>query len=295
MPTNGVQTAFKLVPSKHGLFSVCPPATSGSGDVQERWVRGFAQELESRPNLIINWFPTSNVNSEVFTSTLAASAIRYIQNISPFFVEVEDNASTLGILGEDRFARVLRQLEAASEKAVEFELWHGNIVTAEGLETPHLVGPTSTVLNSGTALSPARGLALLEHTIGFGSAIGAQGVIHMTRDAFSLLAVGSQVQIVDDQAQTRGGTPIVIGSGYSGSGPDSLGVDALPTNNTKWMYATGSLGVFLGESEVVNDTLGQGYDVSGNKNDMKIKASRPAVAYFDPAIHLAVKLDLTAV
>jgi hypothetical protein len=50
----------------------------------------------------------------------------------------------------------------------------------------------------------------------------------------------------------------------------------------------------LGKSEVVNDSLAQGYDVSGNKNDIKIKANRPAVAYFDPSVHLAIKLDLTA-
>jgi hypothetical protein len=64
-------------------------------------------------------------------------------------------------------------------------------------------------------------------------------------------------------------------------------------DNTKWIYATGKVFAHLGKSEVVNDTLAQGYDVSANRNNMKIKATRSAIAYFDPSVHLAVKLDLT--
>jgi hypothetical protein len=60
------------------------------------------------------------------------------------------------------------------------------------------------------------------------------------------------------------------------------------------LYATGILRVHLGKPEVVNDTLAQGYDVSGNANDMKIKAYRSASVFFDTSIHLAVRLDLTA-
>ncbi|MGL4998056.1 MAG: hypothetical protein ACRC5T_03735 [Cetobacterium sp.] len=184
-------------------------------------------------------------------------------------------------------------LDAASEKALEVELWDGAISTGETYENPFLTGATSTTLNGGTALAARRALALLEFEIGEVSAVGEQGVIHMTRDVFSLLADGAQVHIVGGVAQTLGGTPIVIGSGYSGNGPASLGGPAAATDFAKWMYATGSLKVFLGESEVVNDTFSQGYDVSGNKNDMTIKATRPALAYFDPSIHLAVKVDLT--
>jgi len=65
-------------------------------------------------------------------------------------------------------------------------------------------------------------------------------------------------------------------------------------DDTKWIYATGKVFAHLGKSEVVNDNLAQGYDVSGNANDMKIKATRSAVAYFDPSIHLGIKIDLTA-
>lgn len=64
--------------------------------------------------------------------------------------------------------------------------------------------------------------------------------------------------------------------------------------DSKWIYATGCLDVNLGSSDVVNDSLAQGYDVSGNQNDMRIKAFRTASVHFDTSIHLAVKVDLTA-
>jgi hypothetical protein len=60
------------------------------------------------------------------------------------------------------------------------------------------------------------------------------------------------------------------------------------------MYGTGSVKTFLGDIDVVTDTLAQGYDVSGNQNDMRIKAIRPAAVYFDTSIHIAIRVDLTA-
>jgi hypothetical protein len=66
------------------------------------------------------------------------------------------------------------------------------------------------------------------------------------------------------------------------------------TNSAKWIYATGTVRVFLGDVDIVNDSLSQAYDVSGNANDMRVKAIRPAAAFFDTSIHLAVRVDLTA-
>jgi hypothetical protein len=71
-------------------------------------------------------------------------------------------------------------------------------------------------------------------------------------------------------------------------------VQMLGSDSTKWMYATGTVAAHLGESIVVNETLAQGYSVTANNNTMRIKATRAAVAYFDPSIHLAIKVNLTA-
>jgi hypothetical protein len=71
-------------------------------------------------------------------------------------------------------------------------------------------------------------------------------------------------------------------------------IQQLGTTSAKWIYATGTVRVFLGDVDIVNDSLSQAYDVSGNANDMRVKAIRPVAAYFDTSIHLAVRVDLTA-
>jgi hypothetical protein len=65
-------------------------------------------------------------------------------------------------------------------------------------------------------------------------------------------------------------------------------------NSAKWIYGTGTVRTYVGDIDVVNDNLSQAYDVSGNANDMRLKAIRPVAVYFDTSIHLAVRVDLTA-
>jgi hypothetical protein len=164
------------------------------------------------------------------------------------------------------------------------------------VQSERVTASTATILNSGTALSPRRALALLEHRIGLASDGGEQGVIHITRDVAALLASNSNMLFHEkdkDHLQTLGGTPVIVGSGYTGTGPDGA-TGATATDANKWIYGTGTVRVYLGEIDVVNDNLSQAYDVSGNANDMRIKAIRPAAVYFDTSIHLAVRVDLTA-
>jgi hypothetical protein len=71
-------------------------------------------------------------------------------------------------------------------------------------------------------------------------------------------------------------------------------IQQLGTNSAKWIYGTGTVRTYVGKIDVVNDNLAQAYDVSGNQNDMRLKAIRPAAVYFDTSIHLAVRVDLTA-
>ena len=290
MAFTGIIKAPKIVPSAFGLFVVAQP---DSPVAEDKWTRGFSQEWETRPNYGRNWDETSNTSEVLFSDPAAP---RYSEH-KPFFIEVEDYASTLGLAGEDRFARALRQLEGISQHACEVEFWDGAIAIGETLANPYLTKATSvTILNTGTALSARRAVALLEHKIGQTSAGGEQGIIHMTRDTAALLSSTSNMLFHDkdtEHLQTVGGTPVVVGSGYSGNGPvGATGATASDTNTCN--YATGPVRVYLGEPDVVNDTLAQGYDVSGNANDMRIKAIRADSVYFDTSIHLALRVNLTA-
>lgn len=289
MAFTGVFEAPQIVPSAFGLFVVAKPDNPQD---EAKWVRGFSQEWETRPNYGRNWDETSSTSEVLFSDPAAPRHTRH----KPFFIEVEDYAGTFGILGQDRFARAIRQLEGISQHACEVELWDGAITQGETLGNPYLTDAANvTILNSGTALSARRAVALLEHYIGQTSAGGEQGIIHMTRDTAALLSSTSNMLFHDkdkEHLQTVGGTPVAVGSGYSGNGPvGETGATATDTN--KWIYATGTVKVYLGDPDVVNDNLAQAYDVSGNANDMRIKATRPASVYFDTSIHLAVRVDLT--
>jgi hypothetical protein len=288
-PRNGVVEAPAIVPSAFGLLAVIKPESSVDED---KWVRGFTQEWETELYSASNWDDTDSTNEDVVT----AGVPQYYTEIKPWFIEAEELRSTLGFMGLDRIARLKRQLEGVTQHAMELELWDGAIRKGESHSNVALSDASATILNSGTALSPRRALALLEHEIGMASDGGEQGIIHMTRDMAALLASNSNMLFHEagkEHLQTLGGTPVVVGSGYTGTGPDgATGATATATN--KWIYATGTVRTFVGNIDVVNDNLAQAYDVSGNANDMRLKAIRPAAVYFDTSIHLAVRVDLTA-
>jgi hypothetical protein len=291
MAFRGVFEAPKIMPSAFGLFDLAKPET---GPKEDQWTRGFSQEWDTQ------YYSAKNIDdtdTTLITVSSNATPTRY-DEIKPFFIEVEDYRSTLGLLGVDPVEKIKKQLEGITQHAIEKELWDGGVRIGETHANRALVSPDAYILNSGTALSPRRALALLEFQIGSMSPAGEQGVIHMTRDVAALLSSNSQMlfhEVGKDHLQTMGGTPVIIGGGYSGAGPtDAAGSTEDPTATNKWMYATGTVKVILGDIDVVTDNLAQGYDVSGNQNNMRLKAIRPAAVYFDTSVHIAVRVDLTA-
>jgi len=288
MAFTGIFEAPKITPSEFGLFTVAKPDTQVKED---QWVRGFSQEWDTSIYSAKNWDDTDTTSAVVASN---ATPTRYTE-INPFFIEAEDYRSTLGFAGFDYVARVKRQLEGITQKAMEREIWDGAIRKGESHANKALSASTATLINGTTALSVARALALLDFELADTSPAGENGVIHMTKDAAGLLSANYMIfhNVEKGHLQTISGTKIIIGSGYTGNGPDTqTGATASATN--KWMYGTGTVKAFLGDVDVVADTLAQSYDVAGNQNDMRIKAIRPAAVYFDPSIHLAVRVDLTA-
>jgi hypothetical protein len=285
----GVVSAPLIVPS-YGLLEVAKPENAPSED---QWIRGFAQEWETTVQSLKNWDDTDSTSGAVVSS----GVINYYDDIKPFFIEIEEVRSALSFNAIDRIAKLTRQLEGMSQKAMEKELWDGAVRKGESHDNKAISSASATVLNSGTALNARRALALLEFEMGAVSHAGENGVIHMTRDVFSLLStVGGDVFMFNedlDRVETTNGTPVIVGAGYSGTGPDGVtGASASAIN--KWIYGTGAVKTYLGNIDVVNDNLSQAYDVSGNANDMRIKAIRPAAVYFDTSIHLAARIDLSA-
>ena len=285
-PNNGVVTAPAIHPAEYGLLVVCKPEDSSNED---RWIRGFSQEWSTDLYSATNWDDTDTTDDSVASN---GTPTRHTY-VKPFFIEVEEVISTLGFMGLDREARITAQIEGVTQKAIEQELWSGEVRQTEGHENAALSSATATILDSGTALSPARALALLDFTIGETSPCGERGVIHMTRDTAALLSSNYMIFHKENHLQTISGTPIVVGSGYSGVGPTGA-ANATASATNKWMYATGTVKTYVGKVDIVNDNMSQAYDVNGNQNDMRLKAIRPAAVYFDTTVHLAVRINLAA-
>lgn len=288
MAFTGIFEAPKITPSEFGLLSLVKPETRSKED---QWVRGFSQEWDTSLYSATNYDDTDTTSQSVASDS---TPTRY-DEIKPFFIEAEDYRSTLGFVGLDYVARVKRQLEGVTQKAIELELWDGAIRKGESHANKALSDASAALVNGTTALSISKALALLDFTMASTSPCGENGIIHMTKDAAGLLASNYMIFHNEEKGhlQTISGTKIVVGSGYTGTGPDgATGATASATN--KWMYGTGTVKVFLGDVDVVTDNLAQSYDVSGNQNDMRIKAIRPAAVYFDTTIHLAVRVDLSA-
>ena len=292
MPFTGVVKAPELIPNPFGLLSVAKVHNHSTSEDGERWIRGFDQEDESNPTIRI-----LNKNDEAVSDNPLAdqSGTARFQRIVPFFIETEDFISMFGVLGEDRFARVLRQLEAATQKALEKELWDGVAVRGDtgsgaAANTTAYLTKTggATVISNSNNVKADLCLAKLEQSIA-GSPCGEQAVIHMTRDVASIL--GNKLIMAEDKITTRLGTPVVVGSGYTGSGPIGNAQAAADATH-KWMYATGGVEVHLGKSEVINESLAQG--AAASTNDMRIKATRAAGIYFDTSIFQTIRVDITA-
>lgn len=363
MAFRGIYPAAELRPTEFGILSAARVMNHTSRAYDEKWIRGFSFEYDTRPTVRL----LEDGGSSAHTMFDGSGLARYIE-IKPFFIEVEDFRSTFSLTGEDRFARVLRQIEAVTQKAIERELENGFIARADDTTNQYLADIASLEYASatpGTAVSSAEAISMLENGLS-NSPVGEQGVLHITRDVATLLGSNWLLMRVEDDKgkfhiETINGTTSSIGAGYLGNGPAivvqsysvsgnevtittatnhyisvgesvTVGSSASTINGTftakagttgttlkydkttgnigstsitgyvqmqgsttvKWIYATGSLDVHLGKPEVVNDNLAQGYDVSGNQNDMLIKALRPVAMHFDPAMHYAVKVDLTA-
>ena len=115
MAFRGVFEAPMVMGSNFGLLGCVKAETNLDED---QWVRGFSQYWDSGIYSAKNWDDTDTTS---YTIASTATPDRYLE-VKPFFVEVEDYRSTLGLLGIDHIERIKNQLECITQKALEEEL-----------------------------------------------------------------------------------------------------------------------------------------------------------------------------
>lgn len=205
-------------------------------------------------------------------------------------ITVYDTCSAMR--GRDYAGRARRALDAATPKAVEAEFWDGARAQSASLPNLYLTKSTATVVNPtpGTAVSFARGLALLEQGLGD---LGTQGMIHCRREALTNTA--QLLRREGNLIRTMVDTIVVPGMGYSGLGPDG-DTDETPDPGQSWMYATGvveyrqtpaDLPAWISEGDTPPSEV-----INRDTNQVTVHAWRSALASWDGYAHLAVLITL---
>ena len=301
--------AHKVDEYPFGLFSVA--GVSEYTEAQDHWARYTAHSFNSgafRSTLLSTY---DNTSATLYDGIGDPRFLEYI----PFGIEVEDYSSTFSLMAQDRFQRSLDILDAVTQKAVERELWSGdsakigsgttgspvpndnNYLTKQGAAT----NLTVTAGGDSTRLA----LANLENNLAK-CPIGGRGTIHMTHKTASLLTGMGLLARVDFSARldkddvnakgqalvTQMGTPVIVGSGYTGDGPVGA-TGASATAGAEWMFGTGYVDVHLGAKKVINEDLSR--SIVPSKNDVHIRAARTAAVHFEPCCHYAVRVDLTTI
>lgn len=198
---------------------------------------------------------------------------------TPITIYTEFDCSPVGLrdastVAADALARVeSQQLETA--------FWTGT-VGGQTVAFPHLAAdaevldaqsivlqPTATTCVTGADI--AHGLGELEDCLA--DCYAGQGVIHVPRIALPTLAAWNLAVERDGRLYTPGGNLIVVGGGYTGSGPDG----SAPAAGTSWIYATGAL--FGYRSDVDFHSSRQSIDRA--ENTMRMLAERTYVLAFE--------------
>lgn len=237
------------------------------------------------------------------------------QMANPVLIWAAEKCSTMGERYEEARGRAERLLEAITSKRVARELWRGDRAAGSAWPNPYFTrdhaggfnAPVVGQIAAGAVISPIAAFAALEQAIGE-KGTGARGMIHATRRTVSIWIANRLIHREGGLLLSELGTIVVADAGYDGSGPDAggggiahaaLAPDA--TGITSWAYATGIVTLRLGPIETsgqgrVGDLLPTGNNALGetvtrDADDIVVIAQRLALATFDPAILVGVKID----
>lgn len=203
-------------------------------------------------------------------------------DVMPFALESPFECDAQGFATLDFAGRARRQLEAATSKGMEFELWTGTMKP----DNPRL-DLEATIIGGGAPFGLLQGLSLLGQALS-NCAHGGRGMIHaptfIVDQAIGLY--GFLWQVVGNRiVSSNRGDVLVSGTGYPGTGPDGLPVAA----GSAWVFATGPVQYRLTETEVYPDNLADATD--RRQNNIEYRAERQVLTNFDPCCHFGILID----
>jgi hypothetical protein len=292
MATQGFFPATKPVASPVGLLNSDGVEVVKHPPSEDGWLSGpqDVEILSGAFDLILSDYCSGAPDAFVQESTGVCKATTYPFGVIAGYPVVSFGA---GIPEDERKRRVMDAADVLTQKGVEHELWTGDLaMSADHFDAAYLAMHGSIDVGAGGGSAANHALSALEWALGQCSA--GTGVIHMTRDVASRL---TYFLIKDgDKLSTVLGTPVVVGSGYTGSAPagsvpnSTVAFPAVPVigtaPTTSWMYATGPVTVHLGSVQYI----GERRDIE--TNEIIALAGRPAAVYWDSSCHFAAEVNL---
>lgn len=202
----------------------------------------------------------------------------------PYVIEAAVQCSTLGNAATERdIGRAQRKLRAVRQKRIEEELWSGTLAQAAGWPNNYLTN-SPTEIGGGAPFGYVTALARLEEAIGDALDWG-EGMIHATRETFTLWMSAHLIMVDGNVARTGLGTIVVPGRGYAGT--DSSGVNP---GDGDWAYATGIVSVRLGAERLPEP--GENTETTDRETNTRIvRASQFAAATWDGCLLVGVNVD----
>lgn len=275
--------------SPYGLLSL--PGQPGNGQDTEgpddlHWIGGFTYESRLC-STTINMIDVCDGSQKVNIITASAPASAYStfnRTFQPYTIEAVETNTSFGFEARRIQDRAVMALEAATQKAIEYEFWTGATAKALGYTGNRYLASSEAqdITPGGTPVKARYGLALLEQALATCS-LGTRGVIHAPHSVASAMLPMPEYE---GHLVTPIGNYIVAGSGYPGTGPDGT----LPSTGT-WLYATGAVQTLVGPTEVFAPEQVQTLD--RDKNTFQARAHRAAAAVWDGCCTFAVHVDLT--
>lgn len=245
-------------PIPFGLFSVVANRENGTG---ERW-EGGGVTFEGLGCDSISGISEADCESAVsydFTSGVDSATA------NTFTVYGTYDCSPVGRSPEDAQAMANSRLLTREEARVEQAFWTGDLDN-----TPSLKGADKLTT---TATTAKQALGLLEDWLGTG--YGSAGVIHMSREAATILLAGNLLSVSGQRLHTRLGTPVVAGAGYDNSGPTGTASGA----GYFWIYATPA--ILMYRSDVFTAVNSAESMLTRNSNDLSATAERTYLLGFE--------------
>ena len=272
-------TPIPATPPLHGLAASAQEVTD-----PERWDSGFTICPE-------NCVDISGMVNDCWSFTDATvptpadpPANQDCYDVDAYTMETSFRCNARGFQTVDYRGRARRQLEAATSKFMEHELWTGTLRP----DNPRL-DMGGVVIGPGP-YTPSEALVLLGQALS-NCAHGGRGMIHApTFVVDAWLEAGGGGGSIKEQGTrlvtvNRGDT-IVSGTGYPGTGPEGVA----PGGGQAWVWATGPVQYRLGSINVIPDAFKEAFNKRNNL--VQYHAQREAAANFDPCCHFGLLVQV---